>query len=141
MKVKAIRLAKPGGKIVIHDGDYASLTFDTGNPDLDPERSESAELGLGARVGKHRVDAFVFTTETEDLIDFDFAAPEPITATEEAPGLASSDVANPDAAPVRMAVRAMPSSNASVPWEHVSTTTIAMCLTRSPSASTTSVPL
>ena len=32
---EAIRLAKPGGKIVIHDGDYASLTFDTGNPDLD----------------------------------------------------------------------------------------------------------
>ena len=32
---EAICLAKPGGKIVIHDGDYASLTFDTGTPELD----------------------------------------------------------------------------------------------------------
>ena len=30
-----VRLARPGGKIVIHDGDYASLTYDSGNPDLD----------------------------------------------------------------------------------------------------------
>ena len=32
---EAVRLAKPGGRIVIHDGDYASMTFDTGAPDLD----------------------------------------------------------------------------------------------------------
>ena len=32
---EAIRLAQPGGRIVIHDGDYASMTFDTGTPELD----------------------------------------------------------------------------------------------------------
>jgi ubiquinone/menaquinone biosynthesis C-methylase UbiE len=32
---EAIRLTKPGGRIVIHDGDYASMTFDTGMPELD----------------------------------------------------------------------------------------------------------
>ncbi len=32
---EAVRLAKPGGRIVIHDGDYASMTFDSGTPDLD----------------------------------------------------------------------------------------------------------
>lgn len=32
---EAIRPAKPGGRIVIHDGDYASMTFDTGTPELD----------------------------------------------------------------------------------------------------------
>ena len=45
----------------------------SGNPDLDPERSQSAELGLGLRPGKHRIDAAVFTTDSEDLIDFNFA--------------------------------------------------------------------
>ncbi len=37
---EAIRLAKPGGRIVIHDGDYASLTFDTGRPELDRKMPE-----------------------------------------------------------------------------------------------------
>ena len=32
---EAIRLAKPGGQIILHDGDYASYTFDTNTPDLD----------------------------------------------------------------------------------------------------------
>ena len=32
---EAIRLAKPGGKVVIHDGDYASLAYDSGAPNLD----------------------------------------------------------------------------------------------------------
>src|SRR5262245_29522386 len=31
----AIRLAKPGGQIILHDGDYASCTFDTNTPELD----------------------------------------------------------------------------------------------------------
>jgi hypothetical protein len=32
---EAIRLARPAGQIILHDGDYASLTFDTNTPDLD----------------------------------------------------------------------------------------------------------
>lgn len=32
---EALRLAKPGGRVVIHDGDYASMTFDTGAPEYD----------------------------------------------------------------------------------------------------------
>lgn len=32
---EALRLTKPGGRIVIHDGDYASMTFDTGTSELD----------------------------------------------------------------------------------------------------------
>lgn len=32
---EAIRPAKPGGRIVIHDGDYASMTFDSSLPELD----------------------------------------------------------------------------------------------------------
>src|SRR5215470_14387103 len=32
---EAIRLAKPGGQIILHDGDYASCTFDTNTPELD----------------------------------------------------------------------------------------------------------
>lgn len=32
---EAIRLVKPGRRAIIHDGDYASLTFDTGLPNLD----------------------------------------------------------------------------------------------------------
>ena len=32
---EAIRLAKPGGQIILHDGDYASYTFDTNTPELD----------------------------------------------------------------------------------------------------------
>ena len=37
---EAVRLAKPGGRIVVHDGDYASMTFDTGMPTLDLEIPE-----------------------------------------------------------------------------------------------------
>ena len=32
---ETVRLARPGGRIVIHDGDYASMTFDTGAPEYD----------------------------------------------------------------------------------------------------------
>ena len=32
---EAIRLAKPGGQIILHDGDYASCIFDTNTPELD----------------------------------------------------------------------------------------------------------
>ena len=32
---EAIRLAKPGGQIILHDGDFASCTFDTNTPELD----------------------------------------------------------------------------------------------------------
>jgi len=42
---QAVALARPGGKIIIHDGDYASLTYDSGNPDLDrtmPDRYQKA---------------------------------------------------------------------------------------------------
>jgi ubiquinone/menaquinone biosynthesis C-methylase UbiE len=37
---EAIRLAMPGGRIIVHDGDYASLTFDTGTPELDRKMPE-----------------------------------------------------------------------------------------------------
>ena len=32
---EAIRLARPGGQIILHDGDYASYAFDTNTPELD----------------------------------------------------------------------------------------------------------
>jgi SAM-dependent methyltransferase len=32
---EAIRLARPGGRIILHDGDYASYAFDTNTPELD----------------------------------------------------------------------------------------------------------
>jgi ubiquinone/menaquinone biosynthesis C-methylase UbiE len=32
---EAARLTRPGGLIVVHDGDYASMTFDTGAPEYD----------------------------------------------------------------------------------------------------------
>ena len=32
---EAIRLVRPGGQIILHDGDYASCTFDTNTPELD----------------------------------------------------------------------------------------------------------
>jgi 2-polyprenyl-3-methyl-5-hydroxy-6-metoxy-1,4-benzoquinol methylase len=32
---EAIRLARPGGQIIVHDGDYASMTFGTHAPELD----------------------------------------------------------------------------------------------------------
>src|SRR5262245_27903726 len=32
---EAIRLARPGGQIIVHDGDYASMTFGTNTPELD----------------------------------------------------------------------------------------------------------
>ena len=32
---EALRLVRPGGRVVIHDGDYASMTFDTGAPQYD----------------------------------------------------------------------------------------------------------
>ena len=32
---EAIRLARPGAQIILHDGDYASMTFNTNTPELD----------------------------------------------------------------------------------------------------------
>jgi 2-polyprenyl-3-methyl-5-hydroxy-6-metoxy-1,4-benzoquinol methylase len=32
---EAVRLARPGGQIILHDGDYASMTFNTNTPALD----------------------------------------------------------------------------------------------------------
>lgn len=32
---EALRLTRPGGRVVIHDGDYASMTFNTGAPEYD----------------------------------------------------------------------------------------------------------
>jgi len=37
---EAIRLARPGGQIILHDGDYASCVFDTNTPELDRKMSE-----------------------------------------------------------------------------------------------------
>lgn len=44
----------------------------SGNPSLEPERSDSAEIGLVLRLGRHRIDAGVFATDSENLIDFQF---------------------------------------------------------------------
>jgi 2-polyprenyl-3-methyl-5-hydroxy-6-metoxy-1,4-benzoquinol methylase len=32
---EAIRLARPGGQIIVHDGDFASMTYNTNTPELD----------------------------------------------------------------------------------------------------------
>jgi SAM-dependent methyltransferase len=37
---EAIRLARPGGQIILHDGDYASMTFNTNTPELDLKMPE-----------------------------------------------------------------------------------------------------
>ena len=42
-----------------------------GNPDLEPEESESWETGLTATAGHWRADLVVFETRYENLIDFD----------------------------------------------------------------------
>lgn len=44
-----------------------------GNPDLEPERSESAEIGLAATVGGFELGANLFHTEIDDLIAYDSA--------------------------------------------------------------------
>ena len=46
----------------------------SGNPRLEPERSESAEVGVAVRSGAYQLDAAVFATDTENMIDFDFAS-------------------------------------------------------------------
>lgn len=41
LMAEMMRLTRPGGRLLIHDGDYASLTYGSGRPDLDrrmPER-------------------------------------------------------------------------------------------------------
>ena len=45
----------------------------SGNPELEPERSESAELGLGWLAGASRLQLNAFATRIEDLVDFDYA--------------------------------------------------------------------
>ena len=42
-----------------------------GNADLDPEMSESAEIGLAATVGGFKLGANLFHTEIDDLISYD----------------------------------------------------------------------
>lgn len=42
-----------------------------GNEDLEPERSESAEIGLAAKVGGFELGANLFHTEIDDLIAYD----------------------------------------------------------------------
>jgi len=37
---ETMRLAKPGGQIVLHDGDFASMTFNTNTPELDVKMLE-----------------------------------------------------------------------------------------------------
>jgi 2-polyprenyl-3-methyl-5-hydroxy-6-metoxy-1,4-benzoquinol methylase len=37
---EAIRLVRPGGQIILHDGDYASMTFNTNTPELDLKMPE-----------------------------------------------------------------------------------------------------
>jgi hypothetical protein len=37
---EAIRLTRPGGQIIVHDGDYASITFNTNTPELDLKMPE-----------------------------------------------------------------------------------------------------
>jgi hypothetical protein len=37
---EAIRLARSGGQIILHDGDYASMTFNTNTPELDLKMPE-----------------------------------------------------------------------------------------------------
>ncbi len=41
-----------------------------GNPDLDPERSHSVEVGIDHRVGAQRIGVRAFRTKVEDLIAF-----------------------------------------------------------------------
>lgn len=48
-----------------------------GNPDLDPERSESVELGVEAPLGSTRLRLTGFSTRLADLIVFDFATFRP----------------------------------------------------------------
>ena len=52
--------------------------FARGNPDLDPERSTSWEVGVDRRVGAGaRVSATYFHQELRDLIQYTFATPSP----------------------------------------------------------------
>jgi vitamin B12 transporter len=44
----------------------------SGNPELEPETSDSYEVGLGWFAGSSRVQANVFQTELENLIDYSF---------------------------------------------------------------------
>ena len=37
---ETIRLARPGGQIILHDGDYATMTFNTNTPELDLKMPE-----------------------------------------------------------------------------------------------------
>ena len=45
----------------------------SGNPELEPERSESAELGVSWLAGASRLQLNAFATRIEDLVDFDYA--------------------------------------------------------------------
>ncbi|HSL19075.1 MAG TPA: TonB-dependent receptor [Methylomirabilota bacterium] len=46
----------------------------SGNPELEPERSQSVEVGLSWLAGPSRLQLNLFSTRIEDLVDFDYAS-------------------------------------------------------------------
>jgi vitamin B12 transporter len=46
----------------------------SGNPELEPERSDSVELGVTCFAGGSRLQANLFATRVDNLIEFDFAS-------------------------------------------------------------------
>lgn len=56
---------------------FARTPFEIGNPDLDPERSQSVELGLNQTVGTWlTLDVAAFAQRFTDLIQFQFTSPD-----------------------------------------------------------------
>ncbi len=56
---------------------FARTPFEIGNPDLDPERSQSVELGLHHSVGTWlTLDVAAFAQRFTDLIQFQFTSPD-----------------------------------------------------------------
>ncbi len=56
---------------------FARTPFEIGNPDLDPERSQSVEVGLNQTVGTWlTLDVAAFTQRFTDLIQFQFTSPD-----------------------------------------------------------------
>ncbi len=55
---------------------FARTPFEVGNADLDPERSQSVELGLNHTVGWLTLDVAAFAQRFTDLIQFQFTTPD-----------------------------------------------------------------
>lgn len=56
---------------------FARTPFEIGNPDLDPERSQSVEIGLNHSVGTWlTLDVAAFAQRFTDLIQFQFTSPD-----------------------------------------------------------------